>query len=153
MDSEVQGDILKAIDWLRAKGIAKANSQTTRISIEGLIAIYQRKQQLTLIEVNSETGLEFVWILFLFVIIIVVDFVSRNSDFQRFVTSVALSTNHHLGVGEFNTNQLLDLQTHGTATPTTIRHLLGDITTAIRYDFFSLYLLLFLLFDQFLSPS
>lgn len=59
MDSEVQGDITKAMDWLRAKGIAKANSQTTRISAEGLIAIYQNnnnKNNITLVEVNSETG-------------------------------------------------------------------------------------------------
>jgi hypothetical protein len=57
MDKEVQGDISKAIDWLRAKGIAKASSQTNRISVEGLIGVLQRPSSgITLVEVNSETG-------------------------------------------------------------------------------------------------
>jgi hypothetical protein len=57
MDNEVQGDINKAIDWLRAKGIAKASSQTNRISVEGLVGVLQRPPSgVTLVEVNSETG-------------------------------------------------------------------------------------------------
>lgn len=62
-----------------------------------------------------------------------IDFVSRNQDFQKFVATIASSTNQRLGNGDFDANQILDLQTLESQTPTTIRHLLGDITTAIRF--------------------
>ena len=54
----VQGDIQKALDWLRAKGIAKAN-QSKRETKEGLIAVFTNPtnpNKVTLVEVNCETG-------------------------------------------------------------------------------------------------
>ncbi len=53
----INGDISLAMDWLRAKGIAKATSQTDRVSKEGLIAVNTSSSgSVTLVEVNSETG-------------------------------------------------------------------------------------------------
>ena len=54
----VQGDLQKAMDWLRAKGIAKAN-QSKRETKEGLIGVFTNPtnpNKVTLVEVNCETG-------------------------------------------------------------------------------------------------
>ena len=53
---EVEGNLDKAMDWLRAKGIAKARSNADRPASEGLIALVLKGNKATLIEVNSETG-------------------------------------------------------------------------------------------------
>ena len=76
LQPSVQGDLQKAIDWLRAKGIAKA-TKGNRETKEGLIGIFQDSRQITLVEVNCET-----------------DFVAMNEDFQRFVASVGESVHH-----------------------------------------------------------
>ena len=53
----VDGDIKLAMDWLRAKGIARASSNADRVTMEGLIAVNRSKKGfVTLLEVNSETG-------------------------------------------------------------------------------------------------
>ena len=53
----VQGDLNKAMDWLRAKGIAKANNSAGRVASEGLIVLSQGEDVVTVVEINSETGL------------------------------------------------------------------------------------------------
>ncbi|CAE7541595.1 tsf [Symbiodinium microadriaticum] len=116
-DSEVNGDIGKAMDWLRAKGIAKATSENSRVAAEGLIAVFQNSGKVTLVEVNSET-----------------DFVSRNSSFQKFVSLVA-STANSLDYGEIPLDEVMALSTpqqgsNGKAL--TLQDILGDITTSIR---------------------
>ena len=76
--TENNGDIEAAIDWLRAKGIAKADKKSGRTAAEGLIGIAGAGTKAVVVEVNSET-----------------DFVARNDAFQelvRGVASVALST-------------------------------------------------------------
>ena len=76
--SENNGDIEAAIDWLRAKGIAKADKKSGRTAAEGLIGIAGAGHKAVVIELNSET-----------------DFVARNDAFQdlvRGIASVALST-------------------------------------------------------------
>ena len=76
--TENNGDIEAAIDWLRAKGIAKADKKSGRTAAEGLIGIASAGHKAVVVEVNSET-----------------DFVARNDAFQdlvRGVASVALST-------------------------------------------------------------
>ncbi|SSC67464.1 translation elongation factor Ts [Ciceribacter selenitireducens] len=76
--TENNGDIEAAIDWLRAKGIAKADKKSGRTAAEGLIGIAGAGTSAVVVEVNSET-----------------DFVARNDAFQelvRGVASVALST-------------------------------------------------------------
>jgi elongation factor Ts len=120
-DPEVNGNIQKGVDWLRAKGIAKATSQTTRKSIEGLIGIYQPSSSargISLVEVNSET-----------------DFVSRNNDFQKFVTSVILTSNLSSVVAAdgIDVEKVLELQSVvGNEQTMTLKHILGDITSSIR---------------------
>jgi len=75
---ETNGDMEAAIDWLRAKGIAKADKKSGRTAAEGLINIASSGKKAVVIEVNSET-----------------DFVARNDAFQELVRgigAVALNT-------------------------------------------------------------
>ncbi len=76
--NETSGDMEAAIDWLRAKGIAKADKKAGRTAAEGLIAVSSDATKGVVVEVNSET-----------------DFVARNDAFQdivRNIAQVALST-------------------------------------------------------------
>ena len=75
---ETDGNMEAAIDWLRAKGIAKADKKSGRTAAEGLIAVASEGNSAVVVEVNSET-----------------DFVARNDAFQdlaRSIASVAMST-------------------------------------------------------------
>jgi elongation factor Ts len=69
---ESNGDIETASDWLRTKGLSAAAKKSGRIASEGLIGIAVNDSNGALIEVNAET-----------------DFVSRNKDFQDFVSTTA----------------------------------------------------------------
>ncbi|MCA1366024.1 elongation factor Ts [Bradyrhizobium sp. BRP14] len=76
--AETNGDMEAAIDWLRAKGIAKADKKSGRTAAEGLIGIASAGTKAVVVEINSET-----------------DFVARNEAFQdivRGVANVALGT-------------------------------------------------------------
>ncbi len=66
-----EGNIEKAIDWLREKGIAKAAKKTDRIAAEGLADIFVNGNKAVVLEVNSET-----------------DFVAKNEEFKNFVKEV-----------------------------------------------------------------
>ncbi len=72
---ETKGDFDKAVEWLRTKGIAKAEKKAGRIAAEGMVHsyIHPGNRVGVLLEVNSET-----------------DFVARNEKFQQFVSDVAL---------------------------------------------------------------
>jgi elongation factor Ts len=70
--AETGGDIEAAVDWLRAKGIAKAAKKASRVAAEGLVGLASDGKTAALVEVNSET-----------------DFVARNPDFQKLVSSIA----------------------------------------------------------------
>ena len=52
---DVNGSIDKAIDWLRAKGIAKASTNSRNAS-EGLVGFILNGNRASLLEINSETG-------------------------------------------------------------------------------------------------
>ena len=69
---ETNGDMEAAIDWLRAKGISKADKKAGRTAAEGLIGIASGATEAVVVEVNSET-----------------DFVARNDAFQALVRDVA----------------------------------------------------------------
>lgn len=112
MDEEVNGDVDKAMDYLRAKGIAKA-SNNTRVAAEGLIGVYERNNIFTIVEVNSET-----------------DFVSRNEGFQEFVARVAVATNA-MGV-QNGTIDIPTLMERPVTDNSTIQSILGDIVASIR---------------------
>jgi len=70
--SETDGDMEAAIDWLRAKGISKADKKSGRTAAEGLIGIAGKGPKAIVVEVNSET-----------------DFVARNDTFQKLVEGIA----------------------------------------------------------------
>ncbi len=70
--AETNGDMEAAIDWLRAKGIAKADKKSGRTAAEGLIGVASADTKAVVVEVNSET-----------------DFVARNEAFQALVREVA----------------------------------------------------------------
>jgi elongation factor Ts len=73
--TEVSGDMEKAIDFLRAKGLAKAAKKAGREATEGAVVSYIHGGGRigVLVEINCET-----------------DFVARNEDFQTFTREVAL---------------------------------------------------------------
>lgn len=71
---ETNGDIEKAIEYLREKGLAAAAKKAGRIAAEGLIGTYvsEDKKMGSIVEVNCET-----------------DFVAKNQEFIDFVNSMA----------------------------------------------------------------
>jgi elongation factor Ts len=70
--NETNGDMDAAVDWLRTKGIAKADKKAERIAAEGLVAAATSGTKGVVVEVNSET-----------------DFVARNEIFQATVAKIA----------------------------------------------------------------
>ncbi|UMT81714.1 translation elongation factor Ts [Staphylococcus roterodami] len=70
--TETEGDIDKAIDYLREKGIAKAAKKADRIAAEGLVHVETKGKEAVIVEINSET-----------------DFVARNEGFQELVKEIA----------------------------------------------------------------
>ena len=70
-----KGDLEKAKDWLRQKGMAKAGVKAARVATEGTIAIYvHHNHQLgVLVEINSES-----------------DFVARTDEFRQLAHEIAV---------------------------------------------------------------
>ena len=69
---EANGDLDKAVEILRIKGISKASKKMSRNAKEGVVAISGDEKKISLIEVNCET-----------------DFVAKNDDFINFVKEVS----------------------------------------------------------------
>lgn len=69
--SECNGDMDAAIDYLREKGISKANKKEHRIAAEGLANIFIDGNKAVILEVNSET-----------------DFVSKNDEFKEMIEEI-----------------------------------------------------------------
>ena len=69
---EANGDVDKAIEILRVKGISKASKKMSRVANEGVIAVTGDSNKMSLIEVNCET-----------------DFVAKNEDFIKFVKELS----------------------------------------------------------------
>ena len=72
--TETDGDMERAIELLRERGIAKAAKKSSRVAAEGLVAAYVSEDGKVgaVVEVNSET-----------------DFVGKNEEFRNFVNDVA----------------------------------------------------------------
>jgi len=70
--AETKGDMEAAVDWLRKKGISKADKKAGRTAAEGLVGVASDAGSAVVVEVNSET-----------------DFVARNAAFQEIVRNVA----------------------------------------------------------------
>ena len=68
---ETKGNIEEAIDWLREKGISKAEKKASRIAAEGLANIYINNNKAVIIEINAET-----------------DFVSKNDEFKEMIDTI-----------------------------------------------------------------
>lgn len=105
--TEANGDMDKAIDYLRERGLAAAQKKATRIAAEGVVLSYadDATKKGVVIEVNSET-----------------DFVAKNEKFVNFVTDCAktiietgvstveeLNAAEYMGTGRTVTETLNDL--------------------------------------------
>ena len=82
---ESNGDLDKAAEILRIKGIAKASKKMSRSATEGVVVVSGDENKMSLIEVNCET-----------------DFVAKNDDFINFVKELSDINNHYSS----NINQL-----------------------------------------------
>ena len=69
---EAAGDLDKAVEILRVKGIAKASKKMSRDAKEGVVAVSGDEKKISLIEVNCET-----------------DFVAKNNAFINFVKELS----------------------------------------------------------------
>ena len=69
---ESKGDLDKAVEILRIKGISKASKKMSRAAKEGVVAVSGDEKKTSIIEVNCET-----------------DFVAKNDDFIRFVKELS----------------------------------------------------------------
>ena len=69
---ESNGDLDKAIEILRVKGISKASKKMSRDAKEGVVAVSGNENKTSVIEVNCET-----------------DFVAKNEDFTNFVKELS----------------------------------------------------------------
>ncbi len=69
--TDSDGDMTKAMDLLRERGIAKAEKKASRIAAEGIVLCHKEGNKGVLIEVNCES-----------------DFVAKNPDFSAFATAV-----------------------------------------------------------------
>lgn len=70
--TETDGDMEKAIDWLREKGIAKSIKKASRVAAEGLSKVVIDGNSAVIVEINSET-----------------DFVSKNEQFLKLLDDAA----------------------------------------------------------------
>ena len=75
---ESNGDLDKASEILRVKGIAKASKKMSRSATEGVVVISGDEKKMSLIEINCET-----------------DFVAKNEDFIDFVKELSELNNNH----------------------------------------------------------
>ena len=73
---ESAGDLEKAVEILRVKGISKASKKMSREAKEGVIALTESENKTSVLEVNCET-----------------DFVAKNEDFINFVKELSLINN------------------------------------------------------------
>ena len=69
---EASGDLEKAVEILRVKGISKASKKMSRDAKEGVVALSGDENKISIIEVNCET-----------------DFVAKNNDFISFVKELS----------------------------------------------------------------
>ena len=87
--TNTDGDMDKAVDWLKENGLAKAEKKAGRIAAEGIVCVCvsDDAKSASIVEVNSET-----------------DFVAKNEKFQTYVASVAKQA---LGSGASDLNAFM----------------------------------------------
>lgn len=109
--TEANGDMDKAIDYLRERGLAAAQKKATRIAAEGVVLSYadDAAKKGVVIEVNSET-----------------DFVAKNEKFVNFVTDCAKTI---IKTGVSTVEELNAAEYMGTGR--TVKETLNDLILAI----------------------
>ena len=109
---ENDGDMDKAIDWLREKGLAQAAKKAGRIAAEGAVVQYITEcgKVGAIVEVNCET-----------------DFVAKTDNFMNFASSVAkhVALANPADIDALNTQKFVDDETK------TIEDLISEATVAI----------------------
>ncbi len=92
---ESGGDLDKAVEVLRIKGISKASKKMSREAKEGVIAVSGDEKKISLIEVNCET-----------------DFVAKNDHFINFVKELAeLNNSYNSNVEKLKTVKMKNSET------------------------------------------
>jgi elongation factor Ts len=92
---ESKGDLDKAVEILRIKGISKASKKMSREANEGVIAASGDEKKISLIEVNCET-----------------DFVAKNDNFINFVKELSeLNNSYNSNLEELKKSKMKNLET------------------------------------------
>ena len=92
---ESGGDLDKAVEILRVKGISKASKKMSRDAKEGVIATSSEGNKISVIELNCET-----------------DFVAKNEDFVTFAKEVSeLNNRNNSDLGKLNKSNMLNGET------------------------------------------
>ena len=92
---ESGGDLDKAVEILRVKGISKASKKMSRDAREGVVAVSESDKKISLIEVNCET-----------------DFVAKNDDFINFVKELSdLNNNVNSNLEDLKKSKMSNGQT------------------------------------------
>ena len=109
--TETNGDMEKAAELLRERGITKAAKKSSRVAAEGLVVAYvaEDKKSGAVVEVNSET-----------------DFVAKNEKFVNFVTDCAKTV---IATGVSTVEELAEAEYMGTGR--TVTETLNDLILAI----------------------
>ncbi|MFC7372199.1 translation elongation factor Ts [Fictibacillus iocasae] len=93
--TETNGDMEKAIDYLREKGIAKAAKKADRIAAEGLTSVLVEGNKAVIVEVNSET-----------------DFVAKNEKFKEVIATLE---KHLLATNPASVEEALSSELNGSS--------------------------------------
>ena len=88
---ETDGDIEAAQDWLRTKGLLKAEKKSSRVAADGLVGVKVKENVGMIVELNSET-----------------DFVATNKEFIELVDLILDN-----GFGLMNKDDLLSMNVNG----------------------------------------
>jgi len=92
---EAAGDLDKAVEILRVKGIAKASKKMSRDAKEGVVAVSGDEKKISLIEVNCET-----------------DFVAKNNAFINFVKELSeLNNSNNSKIENLKTSKMSNSKT------------------------------------------
>ena len=115
---ENNGDIDKSIEYLRKKGIAKANKKMERVAADGLISITEKENKFSIIEVNSET-----------------DFVAKNEEFIKFVEELSNISFQNSGKMHSILSSKMKNNKNVEENPVTLIAKIGEKITIRRSDF------------------
>lgn len=101
-------DFQKAVDYLRAKGLAAAAKKASRVAAEGIVGAAVKGNVAAVVEVNIET-----------------DFAAKNDDFMKFVTT---ATNAAVDNKAATVEALLNVKANAT---TTLKDMISELTIKI----------------------